>query len=1055
MKALLHAILALAAPAALAWPACDQADITPPVAIVREAPAYPPAVREIGIEGSVEVALTVLRDGQVGWVRVLRADPPGYFEQAALAGVRAWSFQPARRDGQPVECRLLTRVRFTLADTVDASAPAASNSERPDPIYPASLLVERIEGYAEVKFDVLPDGSVANAKLTMVMPRGEFEAAVLAAIRGWHFSPEPGDPRPMTRRFEFRLPDSTLDELPTTAFASAPFPVEACKRRVRGSVGLEVETDATGAIQDARILASEPKGLFDHTALAIARASRLTPAYRDGRPIAATALLTLVFDPDKASCPGSLNQDPQRPQARPPATVSRHDETTACPARRPVGRPVRVHWPAGNMGASPPAGGSLVARELLMKRISIAAMAAMASLGAAADEGMWTFDNPPHAAIESKFGVTLDDAWLDRVRGATVRLETGCTGSFISAEGLILTNHHCAEDCVAQNSTAERDLVASGFLVTDRKQELRCQEDAVSVLVGTEEVTAKVTLATAGLGADAVVAARRKVLTELEQACEENSAKSKGGPLKCERVTLYQGGQYWIYKYKRYEDVRLVFVPDRDIAAFGGDPDNFQFPRWCLDMSILRAYEDGKPAQTPNRLRFDWDGADPGDPVFVSGHPGNTDRLLTVAQLETQRTTFMPFWLMRFSELRGRMLQYAKTGPEALRTSEAYLNQVENSIKVRRKQFDALLDPALLEAAGRNEQALHDAVAASPELTSSADAWQDIEAAQRVWRDMLVPYTFIEGGAAFNSTLYGYARDLVRAAAERSKANESRLAEYTEARLPALLQNLQAAAPIYPDFEVVRLSFALERMREWLGPDDPLVRKVFGNDSPDALANRLVRQSALADPAARVALYDGGLAALDASQDPMIRLAAIVDPTARALRERYEEQVEGPVQRGQEAIAKARFAVYGTSIYPDATFTLRLSYGAMMGWKEKGEDVRPWTELSRAFERATGQAPFKIPDRWLAAKDRLDMTTPANFTTNNDIVGGNSGSPMLSAAGDIVGLAFDGNIHSISGSYWFDERLNRSIGVHPAYIRTALERVYEAKVLLGEIDAGR
>jgi len=687
-----------------------------------------------------------------------------------------------------------------------------------------------------------------------------------------------------------------------------------------------------------------------------------------------------------------------------------------------------------------------------MKRIAVAAMAALASLSAVADEGMWTFDNPPREAIASKYGVTLDSAWLDRVQRATVRLESGCTGSFISADGLVLTNHHCAEECIAQNSTPDSDLVGNGFYAGTREKELKCGEEAVSVLVGTEDVTAKVAAATAGLSAEAAGDARRAELARLEQACEEGSKKAKGGALKCERVSLYQGGQHWIYKYKRYEDVRLVFAPERDIAAFGGDPDNFQFPRWCLDMSVLRAYENGKPAKTPGHLRFDWDGANPGDAVFVSGHPGNTDRLLTVAQLETQRTTFMPFWLMRFSELRGRLLQYSKTGEEPRRTTEGFLNLVENSIKVRRKQFDALLDPALDAVAGSNEAALRKAVAANPALADTASAWDDIAKAQVTWRDMLVPYTFIEGGAAFNSTLFGYARSIVRAAEERTRDNAARLPEFTEGRLPAVLQTLKAPTPIYPDFEIVRLSFALERMREWLGPDDPIVRQVFGKDSPDALAAKLVRESTLADPAARVALYEGGKAAVDASRDPMIRLAAAVDPAARALRKRYEEQVEGPVDRGQEAISKARFAVYGTSIYPDATFTLRLSYGAMTGWKEKGEDVRPWTELSRAFERATGEPPFRIPPRWMAAKDRLAMTTRANFTTNNDIVGGNSGSPMLGADGRIVGLAFDGNIHSIAGSYWFDDRMNRTIGVHPAYIRAALEQVYGAKELLAEID---
>src|SRR5688572_15331970 len=689
-----------------------------------------------------------------------------------------------------------------------------------------------------------------------------------------------------------------------------------------------------------------------------------------------------------------------------------------------------------------------------MKLAPTAALAALAALPAAADEGMWTFDNPPAAAIEQKYGVRLDSAWLDQLRESTVRLETGCTGSFISGDGLILTNHHCAEDCIAQNSSEGKDLVATGYLAGTREKELQCKEDAVSVLAATEDVTAQVAAALEGVAPENVVEARRAALTKLEQACEEASKGAKGGPVKCERVSLYQGGQHWLYKYRRYEDVRLVFAPERDIAVFGGDPDNFQFPRWCLDMSILRAYEGGKPAKTPTHLSFDWDGAEPGDPVFVSGHPGNTDRLLTTAQLALQRDAYLPFWLLRYSELRGRLIQYAKSSDEARRTTEYYLNvAIENSIKVRRKQFDALLDPALLENKTRQEKALREAVAAKPELASATGAWDQIAKAQDAWRNILVPHSFIEGAAAFNSQLFAHARTLVRAAAERSKPNEARLPEFTEARLPAVVQALKADAPIYPDFEVLRLSFGLERMREWLGPDDPIVRQVFGKDSPDSLANRLVRGSSLADASARMALYEGGQAAIDASQDPMIRLAAAVDPRARELRMTFETEVEGPVARGQEAIAKARFAEYGTSTYPDATFTLRLSYGAMKGWVEKGEEVRPWTELSRAFERAMGEPPFRIPERWMAAKDSLDMATRANFTTDNDIVGGNSGSPMLNAKGEIVGLAFDGNIHSISGSYWFDDRINRTIGVHPAYIRAALEEVYGAKALLAEIDA--
>jgi hypothetical protein len=687
-----------------------------------------------------------------------------------------------------------------------------------------------------------------------------------------------------------------------------------------------------------------------------------------------------------------------------------------------------------------------------MKKLLVLAAAATLPVLATADEGMWTFDNPPAEAIKSRYGVELTRDWLDRVRGATVRLESGCTGSFVSPTGLILTNHHCAEDCIAENSSAEIDRLGKGFLAPEPGGELRCQGDAASVLVRTEDVTAQVRKATEGLDPAKAVEARRAELTRLEQACEEAAAKDRAtGPLKCEAVTLYQGGQSWIYAYKRYDDVRLVFAPEKDIASFGGDVDNFQFPRWSLDMAILRAYEDGKPARTPNRLQVDWKGAAAGDAVFVSGHPGTTQRLMTSAELDAQRDAFLPFWLLRFSELRGRLLQFGKGSEESERRATAYLNTLENSLKVRRKQQDALNDDALFARKASEEAALAAALAGGPD----ADAYARIGKAQQVYRDIIVRHTFVEGGSGFNSDLFGHARTLVRAAAERAKPNAERLRAFTDARLPAVEQALRAETPYYADLDQVKLSFSLERMREWLGPDDPLVKQVFGRESPDSLAARLIAGSKLADPAVRMALYQGGQAAIDASDDAMIRLAAAVDPAGAALRKRMEDEVEGPTRQAQEAIAAARFRTLGTKVYPDATFTLRLSYGAVEGWTEQGSPVTPFTRLETLFERATGRVPFLVPDSWLDKAHLLDMATPFNFTATLDIVGGNSGSPIVNARGDVVGLAFDGNIHSIAGGYGYDPAMNRAIGVDVRVIRLALEKVYEAKSLLAEMDRRR
>ena len=687
-----------------------------------------------------------------------------------------------------------------------------------------------------------------------------------------------------------------------------------------------------------------------------------------------------------------------------------------------------------------------------MKRLLLIVAVGGLSVGVRADEGMWTFDNFPREAVAKSHGVQVTDEWLRRLQNAVVRLETGCTASFVSPEGLVLTNHHCAASCLSDNSTAQRDLVANGFLAANREEEIRCQGSQASVLISTENVTDRVTKGIAGVTAAGMASARNKILTTLESDCEA-AAKKSGTPLSCETVTLYQGGQYWLYKYKRYTDVRLAFAPEQAIAAFGGDPDNFQFPRWCLDMALLRVYENGKPASTPAHLRFNWAGAKDGEATFVAGHPGTTQRLLTVEQLRTQRSLYLPFWLLRFSELRGRLIQFSKGSEEAERVALDYLGSIENAHKVRRMQLASLLDDRLMDRQVEAERMLREKVNADPALKAAAGrAWDDIARAERRYREILIPYTWLEGGAGFNSELFGYARLLVRAGAERARSNPERLREYTDAALPRLRAQLEAKTPVFSDLEQVRLSYSLERMREYLGPDHPVIKAVLGSKSPDERAKELVTGSKLADPVERLRLYEGGEAALKASDDPMLRLAREIDGESRRLRKIFEEEVDGPQRLAQQRIADPRFKVYGTSVYPDATFTLRLSYGAVSGWNEAGTRVDPFTRLDRLYQRTTGAAPFALPQRWLDARSGLDLNTRANFTTTNDIVGGNSGSPMVDAQGRIVGLVFDGNIHSIAGSFWFDPEMNRTVAVHPEFIRTALTRVYSTTQLAQELD---
>lgn len=663
------------------------------------------------------------------------------------------------------------------------------------------------------------------------------------------------------------------------------------------------------------------------------------------------------------------------------------------------------------------------------------------------DEGMWTFDNFPLATVNKAYGTEITPDWLDHIRLSTLRL-SNCSAAFVSTDGLILTNHHCVESCLAELSSKEESLIDAGYLAPSRTAERRCDAQLADVLVGMENVTAKITSAVRGLDDAGANTARKSQLTELEQACERQSARARSGKLKCQAVTLYGGGQYFLYKYKRFDDIRMVFAPEEAIAAFGGDPDNFQFPRWSLDFSLLRAYERGKPARTPDYLEINFGGPAAGEVVFVAGNPGATHRLQTRSQLAFERDVVLPGNLLRAAELRGRYIQFGSVDEANERLVEGPLNSLENGLKVRRKLLDTLHDDDLMARKRAAEKHLRDA--APP---AGDDPWQVIDTALTRERTLYLPYTFVETGAGFNSILFRFARLLVRGADEREKPNSVRLREYTEAALPRIEQQLFARVPVHSEVELLTLSSSLQRMREWLGADHPMVRRLLAQDSPANLAVKLVAETKLDDPLVRQRLWEGGMKSVQTSRDPMIEFARSMDDAARLLRKQFEDEVEAPIAAASARIAAARFQVYGTAIYPDASFTPRLNYGTVQGWTENGNIIAALTHLDRLFERATGTAPFRIPQSWMNAKNQLDMQTPFCISTTNDIIGGNSGSPLLDAHGRIVGVMFDGNIHSISGDYWFDSAHNRAVALHPAIMREALAKVYGAAALLMELTS--
>lgn len=675
-----------------------------------------------------------------------------------------------------------------------------------------------------------------------------------------------------------------------------------------------------------------------------------------------------------------------------------------------------------------------------------------------ADEGMWTWNRLPLDVLEARHGFKPDAAWLERARLSSIRLAQGCSASFVSKDGLVMTNHHCVHRCVEELSTPTSDLVANGFLAKTRAEERRCPNLEVNQLLSIEDVTARVEAAAANLSDAEANAARKAEMTRIEAACN-----ARGKDLRCDVVTLYNGGVYDLYTYRRHQDVRLVWAPELAAAFFGGDPDNFMFPRYNLDASFLRVYSgvvgpDGtrsvsaKPLKTKQHLAWSKDALNAGDLTFVAGNPGSTSRSKTIAELEAFRDTGLLFRLLHLSELRGQLVQYARRSPEHARHSKHLLFSVENGLKAFRGEAAALAAPGFLDALRDREAALRAKVAADPALAAThGPAWDAVAAASARSRDLFLPYTMLEGAQGFRSELFTFARHLLRAAAERPLSDAERLREYTSARLPGLEQALFSEAPVVAEFEIFRLTFGLTRLREVLGPDDPNVKALLGAESPEQVAVRLVGGTRLADPAERRRLYALDAAALSAEADAMLGFARAVDGAARAIRKTWEDEVEGPARSGQTRIAAARFKLEGTSVYPDATFTPRLSFGTVKGWSEAGRTVAPFTTIGGAFSRHTGADPFALPASWLAARDRLNPETPYNFATDNDIIGGNSGSPVFNRKGEVVGLIFDGNIHSLGGEFGFDPATNRAVAVDARAIVHALEVVHGASHLVREL----
>jgi hypothetical protein len=665
---------------------------------------------------------------------------------------------------------------------------------------------------------------------------------------------------------------------------------------------------------------------------------------------------------------------------------------------------------------------------------------------------MWLYSAPPREQIKAKYGFDVTDAWLEHLMKSSVRFNSGGSGSFVSGDGLVITNHHVGADSLQKMSSKENNYLQDGFYAKTDADAIKCNDLELNVLQSIEDVTPRVKAAVpANLSDEEAVLARRKIFAEIEK-----ESKDKTG-LRSDVVTLYQGGAYHLYRFKRYTDIRLVFAPESQIAFYGGDPDNFEYPRYCLDVCFFRVYENGQPLKTEHYLKWSAKGAADGELAFVSGHPGNTSRLLTIPELAWLRDNQYPYVLTLLKRREVLLNAWSGRSEENARRAKDDLFGIQNSRKVRDGGLAALQDAAFFGAKVTKENAFKKLLADQADGKAALAAYDRIAAAQKTIAGMALRQRLLENSAGFAGDSFHVARDLLRAADERPKPNGERLREYSEARRESFEQQLFSDKPIYADLEIVLLADSLTFLTEQLGFNDPTVQAVLAGKSPRARAAELINGTQVRDVAFRKKLYEGGAAAVAAAKDPLIEVARTIDAEARSLRKIAEAQAEVK-QQSQAAIGKARFAVEGTSNYPDATFTLRLSYGTVKGYEENGQKIPATTNIGGLYQRNADQRnkpPFDLPPRWVQKKSALDLSVPFNFVSTNDIIGGNSGSPVVNRAAEFVGIIFDGNIQSLSADFGYEDVQSRALSVHSAGILEALKKVYEVPTLVNELVNGK